>query len=102
MGHPYGSSLLETLGGTRVLTQVEVDDNNVLTFDPDGAVRNLDLPAEADCTGIALFINNAGVVTEIITIRDDAAATVCTPDGAESAYVWCDGVSWRGVVGVAS
>ncbi len=102
MGHPYGSSLLETLGGTRVLTQVEVDDNNVLTFDPDGAVRNLDLPAEADCTGIALFINNAGVVTEIITIRDDAAATVCTPDGAESAYVWCDGVSWRGLVGAAS
>ena len=102
MGHPYGSSLLETLGGTRVLTQAEVDDNNVLTFDPDGAVRNLDLPAEADCAGIVLYISNAGVVTEIITIRDDAAATVCTPDGAESAVVWCDGVSWRGLVGVSS
>ena len=102
MGHPLGSNVLETLGGTRVLTQAEVDDNNIFTFDPDGATRNLDLPAEADCTGIVLFIANAGVVTEIITIRDDAAATVCTPDGAESATVWCDGVSWRGHVGVAS
>ena len=102
MGHPYGSNVLETLGGTRVLTQAEVDENNVFTFDPDGAVRNLDLPAEADCTGIVLFINNAGVVTEIITIRDDAAGTVCTPDGAESAIVWCDGVSWFGLVGVAA
>ena len=102
MGHPYGVNVLETLGGTRVLTQAEVEDNNIFTFDPDGAVRNLDLPAEADCTGIVLFIANAGVVTEIITIRDDAAATICTPDGAESATVWCDGVTWRGHVGVAS
>jgi len=84
------------------LTQAEVDDNNVLTFDPDGAVRNVDLPAEADCAGLFLFIANAGVVTEIITIRDDAAATVGTPDGAEAAVVWCDGVSWRGLVGVSS
>ncbi len=82
--------------------QVTLASTAVVTFDPDGAVRNLDLPAEADCTGIVLYINNAGVVTEIITIRDDAAATICTPDGAESAVVWCDGVSWRGLVGVAS
>ncbi len=102
MGHPLGSNVLETLGGTRVLTQAEVDTTNVFTFDPDGSTRNLDLPAEADCAGIALFIANAGVGTEIITIRDDAAVTVGTPDGAESAYVWCDGVSWRGLVGVAS
>ena len=102
MGHPLGFAILETLGGTRVITQAEVDSTNVFTFDPDGAVRNLDLPAEADCAGIALFIANAGVVTEIITIRDDAAATVGTPDGAEAAYVWCDGVSWRGLVGVSS
>ncbi len=102
MGHPFAVNVLETLSANRTLTQAEVDDNNVFTFDPDGSTRNLDLPAEADCTGIFLFIANAGVVTEIITIRDDAAATVCTPDGAESAVVWCDGVSWRGLVGVAS
>ena len=102
MGHPLGVNVLETLGGARVLTQAEVDDNNLFTFDPDGSTRNLDLPAEADCAGIVLVIANAGVVTEIITIRDDGAGTVCTPDGAETAVVFCDGVSWRGLVGVAS
>ncbi len=101
MGHPYGSNVLEILTGTRVLTQAEVDDNNLFTFDPDGA-RNLDLPAEADCTGIVLYIHNAASGDEVITIRDDAAATICTPGQNESATVWCDGVSWHGHVGSAA
>ena len=101
MGHPLGSNVLETLTGTRVLTQAEVDDNNIFTFDPDGA-RNLDLPAEADCAGIILFIHNAASGAEVITIRDDAAGTVCTPTQNESAIVACDGVSWRGLVGSAA
>ena len=101
MGHPLGVNVLEVLSADRVLTQTEVDDNNVFTFDP-GAVRNLDLPAEADNAGIVLFIHNAGAATEVITIRDDAGGTVCTPTLAESAIVFCDGVSWRGLVGAAS
>ena len=101
MGHPLGVNVLETLTGDRVLTQAEVDLNNIFTFDPDGA-RNLDLPAEADNTGIVLFIHNAASGAEVITIRDDAAGTVCTPTQAETAIVFCDGVSWRGHVGAAS
>ena len=101
MGHPLGVAVLETLTGTRVLTQAEVDSTNVFTFDPDGA-RILDLPAEADNTGIILFIHNAASGAEVITIRDDAAATVCTPTQAETAIVACDGVSWRGLVGSAA
>lgn len=101
MGHPLGVNVLEVLSADRVLTQAEVEDNNVFSFDP-GAARNLDLPAEADCAGIVLYIFNAGAATEIITIRDDAAGTVCTPTTLESAIVWCDGVSWRGLVGAAS
>ena len=100
MGHPYGVAVLETLGADRVLTQAEVDNANVFTFDP-AAARNLDLPAEADCAGVALFIANAANAAEIITIRDDGGGTICTPTEAESAYVWCDGVSWRGLVGAA-
>ncbi len=102
MGHPLGALVLEVLGADRVLTQAEVDDNNVFTFDPGGSARNLDLPAEADCAGIALFIHNASDNTEILTIRDDGAGTVCTPTENESAYVFCDGVSWRGLVGSAA
>ncbi len=101
MGHPLGVAILETLTGTRVLTQAEVDSTNVFTFDPDGA-RLLDLPAEADNAGVVLFIANAASGAEVITIRDDAAGTVCTPTLAESAFVWCDGVSWRGLVGSAA
>ncbi len=101
MGHPYGSNVLEILTGARVLTQAEVNDNNIFTFDPDGA-RNLDLPAEADNAGIILFIANAASGAEVITIRDDAGGTVCTPTLAETAIVACDGVSWRGLVGSAA
>ena len=95
MGHPFGVNVLEVLAADRVLTQAEVDDNNVFSFDP-AAARNLDLPAEADNAGIILFIHNEANAAEVITIRDDAAATICTPTQNESAIVWCDGVSWRG------
>jgi hypothetical protein len=101
MGHPLAVNVLEVLGADRVLTQAEVDENNIFSFDP-GAARNLDLPAEADCAGIILFIHNAANGAEIITIRDDGAGTVCTPTQGESAIVWCDGVSWRGHVGAAT
>ncbi len=102
MGHPYNAAVLETLGANRTLTQAEVDVNNIFTFDPGGSARNLILPAEADNAGVALFIHNASDNTEILTIQDDSPATVCTPTENESAYVWCDGVSWRGLVGAAS
>ncbi len=100
MAHPLGVNVLEVLGADRVLTQAEVDDNNIFSFDP-AAARNLDLPAEADNAGIVLFIANTANAAEVITIRDDAAGTVCTPTQAESAIVFCDGVSWRGIVGAA-
>ena len=95
MGHPLAVNVLEVLSADRVLTQAEVDDNNIFSFDP-AAARNLDLPAEADNAGIVLFIHNEANAAEVITIRDDAAATICTPTQNESAIVWCDGVSWRG------
>ena len=101
MGHPLAVNVLETLGANRVLTQAEVDDNNIFTFDPGGSARNLDLPAEADCGGIILYIHNSADAAEILTIRDDGGGTICTPTQAETAVVFCDGVSWRGLVGAA-
>ncbi len=102
MGHRLAVNVLEILGADRVLSQAEVDENNIFTFDPGGSARNLDLPAEADCAGIILYIHNAADNPEVITIRDDGAGTVCTPTEAETAIVACDGVSWRGHVGAAS
>jgi len=88
----------EVLAADRVLTVDELRRNNGFAFDPDGA-RNLDLPAEAQCEGVFAFIANTADAAEVITIRNDAAATICTPTTLESAFVWCDGVAWYGMVG---
>ncbi|HEU5085665.1 MAG TPA: hypothetical protein VFU14_20155 [Acidimicrobiales bacterium] len=96
MGHPFAIAAAETLSGTRTLTVAEVNEANIFSFDPGGAARNVDLPAEADCKGIVLFISNKADAAEVITIRDDAGGTVCTPTQNESAIVWCDGVTWDG------
>ena len=101
-GHPLKFALLETLSGHRTLTQAEVNAADIFTFDPGGGARNLILPAEADNAGVVLFINNAADAAEVITVQDDTPATVCTPTENESAIVWCDGVSWFGLVGAAS
>jgi hypothetical protein len=101
MSHTFSAVVTETLTGHRTLTQAEADAATILSFDPDGA-KNLILPAEADNAGQVLFIHNAASGAEVITIQDDTPATVCTPTLNESAIVWCDGVSWFGVVGASS
>ncbi len=102
MGHPFAVTVVETLAAHRTLTQAEVDESNMFSFDPGGSARNLILPAEATSAGIVLFINNTADAAEVITIQDDTPATVCTPTQNESAIVWCDGVSWFGLAGAAS
>jgi hypothetical protein len=79
-----------------------VDESSIWSFDPGGAARNLVLPAEADNVGTVLFIHNSADAAEVLTIQDDTPATVCTPTQAESAVVWCDGVSWFGLAGASS
>ena len=85
--------------GTAASNQTKIT-SNFLIVDPTGN-RNLDLPAEALCTGLLLLImNNAtGSSGETITLRNDAAATILTIDEAESGLVYCDGTTWRGLVG---
>ena len=102
MPHPFSSSTVETLSDNRTLTQAEVDECTIWSFDPGGAGRNLVLPAEAGCEGYVLFIANTADAAEILTIQDDTPATVCTPTQAEAAIVWCDGSVWRGLVGAFS
>ena len=102
MPHPFKATVVETLAAHRTLTQAEVDESVVWSFDPGGAARNLVLPPEATCTGYVLFIANAADAAEVITIQDDTPATVCTPTQNESAIVFCDGVTWYGLVGASS
>jgi hypothetical protein len=99
MPHPFSVTVVETLSGARTLTQAEVDESVIWSFDPGGAGRTLTLPAEATSTGTILFISNEADGIEVLTINDDAAALVCSPTQDEAAIVFCDGVSWFGLVG---
>ena len=88
--------------GTAAANQTVIT-SNFLVVDPTGN-RNLDLPADALCTGLLLFImNNAtGASGETITLRNDAAATIATIEEAEQCLVFCDGTAWRGLIGGAT
>lgn len=92
----------ETLSGTRVITYDEVERYQALAFDPGGAGRNVDLPAEEVCEGVCLYISNTADAAEVLTIRNDGGSTIVTPTQAEAAMVWCDGVRWYGMVGAQS
>ncbi len=98
----FSVKAVETLSGDRVITVAEMERTQIFLFDPGGAGRNLDLPAEETSKGAVIFISNRADAAEVITIRNDAAATVCTPTQNEAAIVFCDGVSWCGLVGAQS
>lgn len=84
-----------TLSGNITL---ENDSPTMQFIDPNGA-RTLTLPAEADSAGLMFFISNEAGGAEVITIQNDAAATIVTPTQNEAAIVFCDGVTWSGMVG---
>lgn len=93
---------VETLTGTRVITAAEMEQYQIFLFDPGGAGRNLDLPAEEISQGAVLMISNRADAAEVLTIRNDAGGTITTPTQNEAAIVWCDGTSWCGLTGAQS
>ncbi len=90
------ASNIETLLGSHALT---ADSARIQVLDPGGAGRNVTLPPEPVSPGLDFYIHNAADAAEVLTIKDDGNATVCTPTQNETAYVFCDGVTWRGIVG---
>ncbi len=87
---------VETLVAAHALT---ADSPRIQVLDPGGAGRNVLLPPEAASRGIDFYIHNAADGSEVLTIKDSGGANVCTPTQNETAYVYCDGVAWRGLVG---
>lgn len=73
--------------------------SNVLFVDPNSgqATENLDLPPEADCNGLVLFVMNTG--GEGIVVRSDGGGTIITLDTAQHGLVACDGTTWFGFMG---
>lgn len=102
MAHPLAVAAAETLTGHRTLTIAEISEAQMWNFDPGGAGRNVVLPAVGVSAGLFLFIGNTADAAEVLTIQNAAAATICTPTQNESAIVWCDGATWRGIAGANS
>ena len=88
--------------GTAGSNQTKIT-SNFLIVDPTGN-RSLDLPAEASCTGLMLLIMNNATASssETITLRNDAGDTILTIDEGETGLAFCDGTTWRGLVGGAT
>jgi len=84
--------------GTASSNQTKIT-SNVLIVDPEssGSTEDLNLPAEASCTGLLLIILNSG--GEGIVIKDDGGSTKLTLDTAQSGLLFCDGTTWRGFMG---
>lgn len=70
---------------------------NILYVDANGAgAEVLKLPHESDGSGAFLVIVNTG--GETITIQNDAAGAVLTLETLNTAFLVCDGTTWRGAV----
>lgn len=91
--------LTQTLAGNLTLT---VDHPPILFLDPGGAGRTITLPAEADSEGLMFIISNEADAAEILTVENDAAGAIVTPTQNEAAIVFCDGVTWSGLVGATA
>lgn len=86
----------ETLAGNKTLT---ADDPRIQVLDPGGSGRDVTLPPEAACAGVDYYIRNSADAAEVLTVKDDGGGTICTPTQNETAYLFCDGTTWRGMVG---
>lgn len=74
---------------------------NIVAVDANGGAQDLTLPAEASCDGFVLIIANTG--GEAVTVKDDAAGTVIVlDDSTQHGLIWCDGTTWRGLIGAAT
>lgn len=92
------SNVTEEMDGNLTLT---VDSPTMLFLDPTTA-RDVILPAEADSDGLVFFIVNTANGAETITVKDDGSSTIVTPGQNENAIVFCDGTTWKGLVGASS
>lgn len=91
---------VHTLTGTYV---VAADSPSLLSLDPGGAARNVDMAAEeaVGMEGKIWVIVNAADAAEVITIRNDAAGTIVTLTQNECAIIFVVGGVWKGYVMVA-
>lgn len=83
----------ETLAATKTLV---VTDLVFQWFDPDGADRDVNLPAEADSADLIFFIyNTANSAGENLIIKNDSSATIATLGPRMLGIFGCNGTDWK-------
>lgn len=86
------STNVETLSADKTLTN---SDDIVQILNPNGAARNVDLPAEEANLRFIIKNNQSTSSTNTLTIRDDAGVALNLVLGAEQACeIVSDGISW--------
>lgn len=84
-----GNHNREALSGNKTLTAAGPTKHNL---DPNGAARNVDLPAEAD--GLVKQVACRGGASNNITLRDDAGSNLVTITPGDVAEAESDGTGW--------
>ena len=83
--------------GTAASAQTRIESNVLYVAANSSGTEDLTLPAEASSTGLLLFIYNSG--GESIVVKNDGAATICTIATVKGAVLFCDGTTWRSILG---
>lgn len=83
----------ESLTGARTITFPEIESYQGFNFAPTAA-RDVSLPAEEACKGTLIMIFNTAGGAYALTVKNDAAGTVCTINQNKAALLFCDGTSW--------
>lgn len=92
--------LIAELANTQILSGAKtlVDSDPALHYlDPDGANRDVNLPAEADANHPFYIVNTAAAAFNLV-IKDDSPATIATINQDEAGIFYSDGTTWRGAV----
>lgn len=97
-------NLLRLQTDVRVLTgNVVIGKENapLLSFDANGASRNVDFPApDAELEGALFIINNLSSTLVDLTVRNSAAATILTVSQAEAGMVfYAGGITYGRLIG---
>lgn len=87
-----GTFTVETLSATRTLATTA--EPHWLKFDPNGASRDVQLPAVASSDGMWFSLFNTGGGGESLVVKLGAATIGTVTSGAKSFFV-CDGTTWE-------
>jgi len=74
----------------------------VLLLDPNGAAKDVLLPAEADSKNLVFIIRNIAAGAFAIVVKEDSdTTTIISLAQGKSAMVHCDGTTWRTITQLA-